>query len=175
MPNRSRLSALFLVALIVSTVVAFVPTSASATEGEMSVERAGHYYLNTVCAVNKSENRYYKKVFAGKADRFYYKDFTPKVAKKAKKLAPKQSTAQYRAGSRLLDPPAAWPAGIADRVERVADAYIDTSDQYDRVATKPRVKAFDAFVKMSSIGTRGARESKRVRAFLGLPSNGKGC
>jgi hypothetical protein len=179
MPTRLRLCVLSVVAAIAVSLLAFTPQSASATDGDMSIERAGRYYLDTVCPANRSEDKFEAKHQGtknpAKWKTTYYKNYKGKVLKRTRRAAPAAYNGAYKAARRLANPPAPWPAGIADRVQRVSDGYLDASDQYDRVENKPRSKSWDALLKIDEIGTRSARESKRVRSFLDLPSNGRGC
>ena len=168
-----RLCAPLITAIAIS-VLASAPQSASATDGDMSIERAGRYYLNTVCAANKVDDRFYEKVF-GEKSQLNYKDYKGKVLKAARQYGRKSSNSEYRASRRLANPPAPWPAGIADRVDRMSANYLNESDQFDRVVNKPRRKSFDALVELESLATVGVRDSKRIRSFLDLPKNGRGC
>lgn len=150
------------------------PTAASADDGEMSIARAGNYYLKVICKGNAAMDKYDAVVF-GKKGVVKYKQYKGKRLKKSRKAARVASKANYRSASKLQHPQADWPSDIASRVSKLVDNYLDSSDQLDRVATKGRRKSFDAVGAVSDLSVTGSKISKRIRAYLDLPPLGEGC
>lgn len=174
MMSRIRAAVLLLASCLLASLMVGAPSVASASDSEMSVKRAGKYYLKVVCKANKQMDKF-DRVLLGKKDVIYYKDYKGKRLEKVRKAADPASDASFRAGAKLENPPADWPAEIESRVEKVSRSYLKMSDQFDNVAYKGRSRSFDAVIETERIAKRSARHSKRVRAFLNLPRNGKGC
>jgi hypothetical protein len=127
----------------------------------MSTEQAAAYYLETVCAANKTIDKL--------NDAFDAQNF-----KKIVRAAKKARKADQAAASRLDDPMLIWPDAVADDVETVFNSYFSSLTYDNGVAEADNLAEANA-VSFDDV-EGGAEASQRVRLRLGLPADtNEGC
>jgi hypothetical protein len=142
---------------------------------EMSMERAGRYYLQQICRTYGPDNRLWRAVFRGQ-QHVTVRDIDVAWLHQINSALASVSNVSYDSGRRLLNPPAKWPNRAASPVRAVANNYLATSD----AAADARSSTAARFVRRWNANfypkySKATRLSRHARAVLNLPAPGKGC
>lgn len=164
------------VAMTVAVTVALagvVPSAVAAGEGdEMSLERAGKYYMKVTCVQDAERVRFNRIVFG--ADDGVTADEVRRRLPEFKRAAGAFATANYRWARGLLNPPAAWPSNVAGPIDSASTKVLAISDAL-RAAS--RASSPTEWARQVGKAARLNRQtpSATIRARLDLPPPGRGC
>jgi len=171
------IKALLALLAALSLLAATDPANARTDDAPMSEQKAGEIYLNQICRDIAASYLLGDALPVRDNGWWYTKDLKGQVFVRVKKASRHYSNASFSVGSRLLNPPAAWPDEVADRVKRQANfeltqsevlydlGYADTANEFTRLWNN----------RFQPLWTPMSKNSRQVRALLGLPPNGKGC
>lgn len=141
---------------------------------EMSQQKAGAYYLQTICRANDAQNAFLKQIWRGR-ERIQRAEVARRLPE-IRRASGKLSTAFSNASRRLFNPPADWPGYVANQIGDMRNHYLRDADirsQQSYAATATRWLRLNG--QSNALGTKQVRTSRKIRAILDLPPPGKGC
>lgn len=142
------------VALLATSVVAVTLTGCA-----MSKEEAGKYYLSAVCPANNVGTEWNKAAESG--------DFAA-----LQDVARKSIDIEKASAAKLEDDSVSWPKEVnEDDIQAIADSYYGSVAGMQAVVNAKSIDEAD-FSFLNS--EKGQAEAQRVRAKLGLSSDGEG-
>jgi hypothetical protein len=162
------LAAIALIALAAPLAVTATPAQARA---EMTVARAGDYYLRHACNSNAAMDRFDRIVF-GRDNRIG----TPELRRRfptIKRESRRVGVAEHEFARALYNPPASWP-GVAFHVNALAR--LATRDGILRRAQgAARTPRRWLYLNGRANSISWGNHSSVIRAKLDLPAAGRGC
>ncbi len=173
--NRLKLLLPLLAAILAFTVLS-VPAHARETRvdpaTEMTVEQAGDYYLKHWCAKNPAAWRFDEKVWRG--EEVVYQDDVRRRLPLIRRESRRYGKALYRFAVKMLNPPAAWPAGIAAPMEDYIRLYLKSARI--RLAQGQASNALQWLRQNDKANKiKASVPAIEIRAGLALPPPNEGC
>ena len=168
-----RRTLLGLVAFAALATALFSGTAANARTDDvpMTEPQAGEIYHRQVCRENTVNDRLNAALPIRKDGYWYTSDLKGKVLVKVKKAAWNYSDTSFSIASRLLNPPAAWPDEVADRVDRQANLQLTQSEVLKNLGYTQTGREFARIwnKRFQPLWSPMSKNSRQIRAHLDVP------